>query len=120
MPDLSGFTAEVAHCDDHAVVVVRGEIDMATADEFRAALDDAIDASGRVEVDLEATTFMDSSGLAVLLAAHRRLGRTPQAIVLRNASRPIRMVLRVSGVAALLDVQAAGDGDGRAPNGPRH
>jgi anti-anti-sigma factor len=103
------FTAEVAHADGHSVVVVRGEIDLATADRFRAAMDDAIDGSARVEVDLGATTFMDSTGLAVLLTAHQRLGRAQEAIVLRNASSRILRVLQVSGVAAVLDIR---DGNG--------
>jgi anti-anti-sigma factor len=107
MPDdrISGFIAEVSHNDGHAVVSVRGEIDLATADAFRAALSDAIDGSPRVEVDLRETTFMDCSGLAALVAAHR----AHEALVVRNARPTILKIFDVAGVGALLDGRSDGD-----------
>jgi anti-sigma B factor antagonist len=60
--------------DQHAdgrrhVVAVSGEIDLATAPQLRAALDDALDAGPReLRLDLGGTTFMDSTGLHVLFA----------------------------------------------------
>jgi anti-sigma B factor antagonist len=109
---IDGFAAEVVHGDRGAVIVVRGEIDLATAPAFRAALDEALDGAGRVEVDLRDTSFMDSSGLAALLAAHRRLGPS-QALVLRNPTREVRLALDISGLDALLDIRTNGNGAGR-------
>ena len=114
---IDGFSAEVIYRDGAPVVVVRGEIDLATAPAFRAALDDAVNGSGRVEVDLRDTSFMDSCGLAALLAAHRRLGQAHEALVIRDPSPAVRLVLNISGVTALFDVRT--DGDGARPDGDR-
>jgi anti-anti-sigma factor len=119
MPDdRTGFAAEVVRLDGHAVVVVRGDIDMATADQFRTALGTAMAISARVEIDLRETTFMDSSGLAVLVSAHRGLDHARDAIILRDPTPMIRRVLEVSGIRALVGVQP--DGDGARRNGDRH
>jgi len=118
MPDdrIDGFSAEVIHRDGAAVVVVRGEVDLATAARFRAALDAVVDGCGRVEVDLRETTFMDSTGLAALLAAHRRLGQAREAVVIHDPSPSVRLVLDISGVTALVDVRT----DGARPASDRH
>ena len=54
---------------DVAVVVVEGDVDLATAPELRRELE-SIPADSKVVVDLCETRFMDSTGLRVLLAAH--------------------------------------------------
>jgi anti-anti-sigma factor len=95
----------VIHRDGSAVVVVRGEVDMATAARFRAALDAALDGYGSVEVDLRHTTFMDSTGLDALLAVHGRLGQAREAVVIHDPSPAVRLVLDISGVAGLVDVR---------------
>ena len=49
------------------IVVVRGEIDLATADAVRADLREAFERSGNVVLDLREVTFMDTQGLAVVI-----------------------------------------------------
>jgi anti-sigma B factor antagonist len=49
------------------IVVVRGEIDLATADAVRADLREALERSGNVVLDLREVTFMDTQGLAVVI-----------------------------------------------------
>ena len=112
LEDRTGdLVVEVTRHDAHAVVSVRGEIDLSTADRFRAAMDEAMRGCGSVEVDLAGTTFMDSSGLAVLVGAHQRLGQAQEALVVRDPSPTIRKVLQISGVGALLDVRPPLDDD---------
>ena len=117
MPDdrIDGFAAEVIYRDGAAVVVVRGDVDLATAASFRAALDAAVDGCGRVEVDLRDTTFMDSTGLAALLAVHTRLGHARETVVIHDPSPPVRLVLDTSGITGLVDVRT----DGARPDSDR-
>jgi anti-anti-sigma factor len=117
MPDdrIDGFSAEVIHRDGAAVVVVRGDVDLSTAIRFRAALAAALDGGERVEVDLRDTTFMDSTGLAALLAVHRRLSQAREAVVIHDPSPPVRLLLDISGVTGLVDVRT--DGARPSPRG---
>ncbi len=49
-----------------------------------------------VVLDLEAVPFMDSSGLGVLVAAHRRLTALGGRIALANAASTLRKVFELT------------------------
>jgi anti-sigma B factor antagonist len=87
---------------DEVVVVVRGEVDLASANHFSTVVDEAMRARARLVLDLSETTFLDSTGIAVLVNAHHALGRDRSAIVVRDASPVVRTVLRISGLDTLL------------------
>jgi anti-sigma B factor antagonist len=74
-PETAGFRVEVEQVGPGvAVLSPSGEVDLDSAAALRRALMDAIDDGARVvTVDLEATTFVDSMTLGVLLGAVRRL-----------------------------------------------
>ena len=62
-------------CDVHdgvAVVVASGEIDLATSPELREALRLPECQASTVVLDLRAVTFMDSSGLGVIVGQNKR------------------------------------------------
>ena len=84
-------------------LIAAGEIDSSTAPELRdqlaALLDDTVQ---DITVDLDAVTFLDSAGLCVLAAAHRRaLG---QGAVLRvvASGRAVVRPLQITGLWELL------------------
>ena len=68
------FRTAVERLDgDILVVKVAGEIDQATVPDLERTLDEAIQAaSGALVVDLSDCGFIDSSGLATLVAARER------------------------------------------------
>ncbi len=97
------------------ILVVVGEIDLSNVDQFAAAIWQVLDQHDRVEVDLRETTFIDSTALAVLMAAHHRLGRNREAIVLRNPRPIVLRALDVTGVAQLVAVRSDGNEQAQRP-----
>ena len=81
-------------------VTISGEIDIATSRAMRDAL-----ATGpgpvHLEVDLSAVTFMDASGIGVLLAARQRAVDSGGSLTLRAPSWAVR---RLTGVLGLDEV----------------
>lgn len=81
-------------------VTISGEIDIATC----RAMGDAL-ATGpgpaHLEVDMSAVTFMDASGIGVLLAAQRRAVDSGGSLTLRAPSGAVR---RLTGVLGLDEV----------------
>ena len=72
---LEPATVHTQTVNQSPVVVVTGEIDMATAPMLERELASAIAAGdGAVVLDLLDVTFFDSSGLRVAVVAHRELG----------------------------------------------
>jgi anti-sigma B factor antagonist len=80
-------------------VVVRGEVDMTTAPRLAGVLDDAIDKGAHlVVVQLEHVSFIDSSGLSVLLKSADRLAAGGGQLFLEGATPVVERILKVSGV----------------------
>ena len=105
--DGLGFDARVLETDGAVVVAVAGEIDMATADLFHKAIDHACGHNGSVVIDLACTSFIDSSGLAVLIRALERLGQRPDALVVRAPGASVRRTFEISGIDHLITVISA-------------
>ena len=104
--DPTGFSISISDRDGRAVVVIRGELDLATAPELEAALSERLDAGQDVVVDLRELAFMDSTGLRVLVAAHARARRrrTPSFLIVRPLPGPrSSRILAIAGVERVLD-----------------
>ena len=104
--DPTGFSISISDRDGRAVVVIRGELDLATAPDLEAAIKSRLDDGQDVVVDLRELEFMDSTGLRVLVAAHGRVEGTEQRLLLVRP-RPgaaIERILAIAGVESVLDV----------------
>jgi anti-sigma B factor antagonist len=95
----SPFHAYIDRRDGLSVVVLEGELDLASRDEFREVLADAEDGDGsELVLDLGGLTFIDSSGLHVVaVAADRAAGQGRRLAIVR----PAGMVSRVFEIARL-------------------
>ena len=79
--------------------VAVGEIDLATASAFGAAMCHAIDDADAhtVFVDCSAVTFMGSAGYRVLLDATAYAARRGHTLVIRNMSSSCARLMRICG-----------------------
>jgi anti-anti-sigma factor len=84
---------EVRAGEDGLYVLAIGEIDMASAPAFAAAIDRLTVAQGSADVDMSGVTFMDSTGLNVLCAA-----ATNTTVRLRNVPDGVRRILALTGL----------------------
>jgi anti-anti-sigma factor len=84
---------------------VTGEIDIASASRLISGLNEAVgDCDKPVVVDLTAVEFMDSTGLALLLNAHRRLARREQGFAVVCADGPVHRVFEITDMVGTLNV----------------
>jgi anti-sigma B factor antagonist len=93
-----GIKDRVIGADTH-VISVSGEVDLFTAPEFKQRVMAPIAAGvEHVIVDLTGTTFVDSSGLGVLIGAHRRLKSRGGRLVVACDSEAIVKTFRITGL----------------------
>jgi anti-sigma B factor antagonist len=103
--DPGGFWISTAERDGRAVVLIRGELDLATAPDLERVLTEHLDAERDVVVDLRELDFMDSTGLRVLVAAHARVRDGQRFLVVRPpAGGAIAKILTIAGVETELDL----------------
>src|SRR5215204_3995154 len=101
----SEFHIFIVGIDGAATLNVGGAIDLAAAPHLRERLHAVIGTTtGDVVVDLADVTFLDSTGLVVLIAAQRKLNETGRRLVLRNPSRFVHRVFDLAGVADVFGV----------------
>src|SRR3954463_4629973 len=101
MPAEFALTEENLDAERH-VVAVRGEIDLFTAPELKAAIVSAIEAGRtRLVVDLSETTFLDSTALGVLIGALKRLRTRDGAMTLVNLDADMPKTLIITGPAQI-------------------
>ena len=81
----------------HAVCVVEGEIDVASADEFQLRALDSMNGHGpTLTLDLSRVTFMDCAGLSVLVYLRTEATARGGHVTLTGLSETISRLLRLS------------------------
>lgn len=86
-----------------------GELDVSLADELRKEWLPAVEElrPEHLIVDLANVTFMDSSGLGLIVALRNAQKQHGGDLVLTAPQRPVRRVLALSGLDQVIDVRAA-------------
>ncbi|MEU1710914.1 STAS domain-containing protein [Streptomyces sp. NPDC005706] len=85
------------------VLTVAGEIDHHTGDTLSQALDLTGMPRPRVVVDMRQVAFMDSTGINVLIAAHRALTEADGWLRLASPRGAVLRTLRLVGVDTVID-----------------
>lgn len=85
-------------------VAIFGELDLATVGKAEAALEEAINAPGRVVIDLRACGFVDSTGIATLVKAALRLNEQDRGLLIRGVKERVVRILDLAGIATLKNV----------------
>jgi stage II sporulation protein AA (anti-sigma F factor antagonist) len=89
--------------DGTLVVAVAGEIDHQTGGSLRKALDPPEGAAPRVVIDLSDVTFMDSSGINILIAVQSGLAESGGWLRLAGAAPAVLRIIRLVGIDGFID-----------------
>jgi anti-sigma B factor antagonist len=97
-------------CESRAgavVVIASGEIDLATSPQLRAELLKPEAQAPTVVLDLRQVTFIDSSGLGVIVGQQKRSQEEERSFSIAvDGVSSVRRILDLSGLAKILDVVA--------------
>ena len=95
--------------DDGRCLTLRllGELDHAAAQEVMPGNEDAEEEylPRRCVLDLSGLSFMDSSGIALILRSQQRMQLMEGSVVLRNVPEQARRVLDAAGIGRLVSIQ---------------
>src|SRR3954451_1835463 len=99
--DVPSFELVVDSADARVTFIPRGELDLATAPELEDKVLTAVRDAGRLVVlDLRELTFMDSTGVRTIVAAHQTAGETgcELRVVRPPRDSPVSRVIEISGI----------------------
>ena len=102
---VNPLVVERSRVDGYELLAVEGELDIATAPRMIAALSEAFaDLERPLVVDLSSVDFMDSTGLALLMNAYRRVKRHGQGFAIVCPHGPISRVFEIADMVESLHV----------------
>jgi anti-sigma B factor antagonist len=105
----SYLSVDVREKPDATVVVVSGELDMASSPQLTEALERLAPTPERsLILDLAGLEFVDVTGLRVLIQAQERARQAGAQLSVVNISRGVRRLLKLTGTTGLLDKVESG------------
>jgi anti-sigma B factor antagonist len=109
-PTTDLVSVDVSRAGPAACVSAAGEIDSTSAPVLRQQLETLLDGDVReLIVDLGRVTFLDSAGLCVLAAIHRRAVRQDVTMRVLASSRAVIRPLQITGLWDLLRAERVDD-----------
>ena len=114
MGSRAEFICDVAGC--FLTVRIRGEIDHHTAVSVRNGVDATIfeKRPRRLIMDMSGVTFMDSSGLGLIMGRYTVMKELGGDVVVYNPSREIQSILTLAGLERVVRVEYADGNQDRA------
>ena len=99
------LAVERSRVDGYELLAVVGELDIATASQMISVLNEAFaDLALPLVVDLSSVDFMDSTGLALLMNAYRRVKRHGHGFAIVCPGGPISRVFEIADMVDSLHV----------------
>lgn len=88
------------------IVQLLGDLDLVSADEIREKIDQSLKETRAQNLlfDLSQNTFMDSSGLGVLLGRFRHIKEKQGQMIIWGVQPALRKILQLSGIMSLIPI----------------
>lgn len=103
---MNVLTAKYALSEGELTVSLNGEIDHHSVREIRVEIDRQIffHHAKNVVLDLENVTFMDSSGLGLILGRYTRVKENGGSFKVRNPGKSAERVLKLAGTDKIIPI----------------
>jgi anti-sigma B factor antagonist len=117
--DFAPFDVAVRQREGRTVVVaLSGELDLGSAPQFRKCLAELARIGAiHLVIDLSELTFLDATGISLLVTDYKRSSKAGGRLVVRNARPRVMRVFEITGLVELLSVTALVATNGRADRG---
>ena len=95
------------HSDGDALIIhLQGELDHHSADKLRKDIDGELNNQDIkcCVIDMTGVSFMDSSGLGVLLGRYKLISSRGGTMSIRNPNKTIDRILKMSGIYSIVEV----------------
>ena len=89
--------------DDKSTLVLSGDIDLQISGDIKAEIERLSDIS-RLEIDASEVTYIDSSGVAVLILARQHCTRNNMTLALPSISEAVHRVLQIAKLDVMLPI----------------
>lgn len=91
---------------DQWTIKLSGEMDINSSDEVKQELQDIIDQNiADIEIDCEELSYIDSTGIGVLIGILKKIKKSDKKIVLKNTKDNIRRLFNITGLDKIFIIE---------------
>lgn len=100
------MSVEIRTSGDTLTAYLTGELDHHSAKEMREAVDNAVELNmpSKLVLDFGGVSFMDSSGIGLVMGRYRNLSRRGAKLHITGTSQQIYKVMKLSGIEKLATI----------------
>ena len=88
-----------------STVFLNGEIDMDVTDKAKEVIFPIIESGKEVHINLKDVTYMDSSGISVLIESHQKALEKKTKVVLKEISKSVLKVIMMAKLEQILNLE---------------
>ncbi|MBR2448372.1 MAG: anti-sigma factor antagonist [Clostridia bacterium] len=101
------MSVEINVTGEVVTAYLSGELDHHTAKDMRESIDNAIELNmpSLLVLDFSGITFMDSSGIGLVMGRYRNLQKTGASLHISGASQSIYKVMKLAGIEKLAKLE---------------
>jgi anti-anti-sigma factor len=110
-PEVGAYELEVRNVDEPGLVLIElaGELDLTNVPEIESRVEELVVPSGRVVLDLNRVTFLDSAALHLLFRFARRFGGRERFGIVLEPNALVARVLTMVGLGEVARIDATLD-----------
>lgn len=86
------------------MIKIGGRFDFSVHKQFRDATSQVLGNIKKIEVDLSATPYLDSSALGMLLILRDKMAENKEAVVLKGAAADVKKILQIANFDKLFTI----------------
>lgn len=98
--------AKIIEREDEIIVTIGGRVDTVSAPELEAVVSPILETTVTTLVfDCHNMEYISSSGLRIVLIAHKRLAARGGKFILRNLTNEVRSVIDMTGFSRIITIE---------------
>jgi len=99
------MTYKITEEGNTVTIFLNGEIDMDIADKAKEAIFPLVDSGKEVHINLKDVSYMDSSGISVLIESHQKAQEKNTKVILKEISKSVLKVIMMAKLEQILNME---------------
>ena len=99
------MTYKVTEKGNISTVFLNGEIDMDVADKAKSVILPLVEAGKEVHINLKDVSYMDSSGISVLIESHQKASEKNTKVIIKEISKSVLKVIMMAKLEQILNLE---------------
>ena len=96
---------KVETIDNTKIVHLEGEVDMDVADKAKGIILPIVESGKEVHINLKDVSYMDSSGISVLIESHQKAEEKNTKVIIKEISKSVLKVIMMAKLEQILNLE---------------